>query len=134
MTHTTRSEAGGAASRDTAHNRRLGAQGEAMAAEHLEQHGYRLLARNWRTRDGELDIIALDGDTLVAVEVKTRRGSGYGSPLEAITMRKARRLRRLLLAWVRAERPGIPRLRVDAVGITLRPGDRPRIDHLRGIS
>lgn len=114
--------------------RLLGAQGEALAASYLEQRGHHVLARNWRTRQGELDLITRDGSSLVAVEVKTRSGSGYGNPLEAITVQKARRLRRLLLSWVRSERPGRARLRVDAIGITLRAGEKPRIDHLQGIS
>ena len=117
-----------------AHNRALGAHGEDLAADYLERLGYRVLARNWRTRTGELDLVARDGDTLVAVEVKTRSGSGYGSPLEAITTRKMARLRRLLLDWVRERGVRGARLRVDAVGITVRPGAAPRIDHLRGIS
>ena len=111
----------------------LGRWGEKTAAEYLESQGYRIIARNWRTREGEIDLIAQHEDCCIAVEVKTRSGLGYGNPLEAITRLKARRLRRLLLSWARAERLGACRLRVDAVGITVRPGEQPRIDHLRGI-
>ncbi|XPP25591.1 MAG: YraN family protein [Leucobacter sp.] len=112
----------------------LGSLGETLAAEYLEERGYRILARNWRGgRQGELDLIALDGDCAVAVEVKTRSGTGYGNPLAAITARKAARLRRLLLAWARQTHPGVERLRIDGVGITLRAGEDPRIDHLQGI-
>lgn len=116
------------------HNQRLGAEGERIAAEYLEQLGYTILDRNWRIREGEIDLVARDGSDIVAVEVKTRGGSGYGHPLEAITAIKARRLRRLLLSWVRETRPGLAHLRIDAIGITMRNGERPRIDHLRGIS
>ena len=116
------------------HNQALGARGETIAAAYLEGLGYRILERNWRTRSGELDLIARDGETLVAVEVKTRSGTGYGNPLEAITALKMHRLRRLLLEWVREAGARGTRLRVDAVGITVRPDGRPRIDHLRGIS
>lgn len=144
----------------TTHNRTVGARGESIAAAYLEGLGYRIIERNWFSRYGELDIVAADGSTIVAVEVKTRTGLGYGHPLEAITQRKAARLRRLLLEWCRATGgagsaavaadaadsvgsagPGgvdtriwWELLRVDAVGIVLHPGSSPRIDHLRGIS
>ena len=80
-------------------NQTLGAQGEHIAAHYLVHTlGWRVIARNWRSgRHGELDLIAEDGGSIVAVEVKTRSGLGYGNPLEAITARKTARLRRLLL-------------------------------------
>lgn len=119
----------------TGHNRSLGAHGERLAADYLRLQGFRLLARNWRCRHGELDLIMRDGDTTVAVEVKTRSGRGYGTPLEAITPDKAARLRRLLSEWVRESGSSPLRLRVDAVGITIEPRTHtPHIDHLRGIS
>lgn len=127
------------------HNRTIGARGESIAAAFLEGIGYRIIDRNWHSRYGELDLVVADGDTLVAVEVKTRTGLGYGHPLQAITQRKADRLRRLLLDWCRTSAvntgavTGKPRqwwedLRVDAIGIVLRHGASPSIDHLRGIS
>lgn len=112
----------------------LGALGETIAAQYLEAQGYRVLTRNWRDgARGEIDIVALDERTVVAVEVKTRNGSGYGHPLEAITAAKAARLRRLLSAWARETQPNAEALRVDAIGIMMRPGRSPRIDHVRGI-
>ncbi|MFV0435623.1 MAG: YraN family protein [Leucobacter sp.] len=119
--------------RTATHNQTLGARGESIAAAYLEDLGFRILDRNWRNRYGELDLVALDRDEIVGVEVKTRSGTGYGNPLSAITVRKAGRLRRLLLDWVRAHQARAPGLRIDAVGITIRPGAAPRIDHLRGI-
>lgn len=116
------------------HNRQLGAHGEDLAARYLEHLGCTVLARNWRSRSGELDLVVRDGGTIAAVEVKTRSGDGYGHPLEAITARKSRRLRTLLAEWAREHAPERCALRVDAVGITMRGGERPRIDHLRGIS
>ncbi len=118
-----------------AHNRSLGAQGEALAAEYLEGLGYLLLDRNWRNgREGELDLVVKDGREIVAVEVKTRSSTAAGHPLEAITVWKAKRLRRLLLSWVRERQPRASVLRIDAVGIVLRPGREPSIHHLQGIA
>lgn len=116
------------------HNRTLGVRGEALAVEHLEGLGYQILDRNWRYgRHGELDIVARDTYTVVAVEVKTRSGLKYGHPLEAITAAKATRLRRLLLAWTREHRPRA-RLRIDAIGIVMQPNGRPCLHHLKGIA
>lgn len=117
-------------------NHELGARGEALAARYLEESlGWQVLERNWRDgRRGEIDLVARDGGTLVAVEVKTRSGLGYGAPLEAITAMKAARLRRLLLSWMRERHPAAQSLRIDAIGITLNSEADPRIDHLRGIA
>ena len=68
--------------------RRLGAFGERLAAAHLEAKGYRIRARNYRCREGEIDIVAQDGDTLVFVEVRTRRGDALGGPAESVTATK----------------------------------------------
>lgn len=116
------------------HNLAIGAHGEHIAADYLSSIGCEILARNWRFgRTGELDLVVREHDTLVAVEVKTRSGSGYGSPFEAITPRKAARLRSLLLNWVHAHRPISGNLRIDAIAITLIPGQPARVAHIRGI-
>lgn len=115
-------------------NRALGMQGETIAAAYLEGLGCRVLDRNWRNRYGELDLVIADRGVVVAVEVKTRSGNGYGSPLEAITARKTARLRRLLLDWARVHARSASGLRVDAIAIILRSGAEPSIDHLRGIA
>ncbi len=73
--------------RPSAPRQRLGRWGEGVAATHLEAHGYTILARNWRCAAGEIDLVARDGETLVFVEVKTRRGRAYGAPEEALTPR-----------------------------------------------
>ena len=73
----------------------LGAHGERIAAAYLTDSGLRVLDRNWRCRDGELDIVARDGDALVFCEVKTRRAVGFGHPVEAVGHAKQRRLRTL---------------------------------------
>lgn len=115
------------------HNQACGRLGEEIAAEYLSEHGYEIIARNWRSRSGELDIIARTGRTVVAVEVKTRTGTRYGHPLEAITVRKTRRLKLLLREWSREHLATGTPLRVDAVGITLLETSSPQIDHLQGI-
>lgn len=117
------------------HNRSVGERGEEIATGYLISRGFRLITRNWRCQYGELDLLMRDGDSIVAVEVKTRSGTGFGSALEAITARKAARLRRLLLEWASSTGNRGKVLRVDAVGITLRAnGAPPHIDHLRAIS
>lgn len=117
----------------TTTNRSTGQQGEDVAVIYLQSLGYRIIERNWRIARGELDIIAQDNQTIVAIEVKTRRGQGYGAPLEAITYLKTRRLRRLLFEWVRNAQPNSKQLRIDGIGITLRPAESPLIEHVEGI-
>jgi putative endonuclease len=85
----------------------VGRRGEALAERLLVDEGYVVLARNWRGRGGELDVVALDGDILVAVEVKTRSSLRYGHPAEAVDGRKVDRLRRLTGPWL-AEQGGVP--------------------------
>jgi putative endonuclease len=84
----------------TAGRRALGAHGEDLAARWYDEHGYVVVARNWRCRDGELDLIAAKGSTLVFCEVKTRSSSAYGSPAAAVTPDKQARIRRLAMRWL----------------------------------
>lgn len=113
--------------------RALGRWGENMAARHLESLGWVVLDRNWRHRDGELDIVARDAETVVFVEVKTRRGTGAGHPLEAITYRKRVTLHRLALLWLRAHEIYAGDFRLDAIGVLAPRGQRPRLEHVRGL-
>ena len=116
-------------------NRRLGMQGEQLAAHFLQQQGCKVLAQNWRHgKLGELDLVVQDGTALVAVEVKTRTSCSHGHPFEAITQRKAERLRRLLFAWAKEHRPHASTLRVDAIGIIWAAESEPQIEHLRAIA
>lgn len=110
----------------------LGRYGEELAAEHLVETGLVVLARNWRCADGELDIVALDGDVLVFCEVKTRSGLGYGLPVEAVTPVKARRIRRLAARWLAEDDRSWPQLRFDVVSVVRRRGWAPTLEHLRG--
>ena len=99
--------------------RGLGALGEQLAREHLEKAGYRVLAANYRTRLGELDLVAIEGGCLVGVEVRTKRGRGFGTPEESVTARKAQRLAALVTAYASAH-SGLPEdLRVDVVAVEM---------------
>ena len=111
---------------------RLGAHGERIAAAYLVDAGLRLLDRNWRCRQGELDLVAREGDALVFCEVKTRRGTGYGHPVEAVTPRKQARLRVLAQRWLAAHDEHAPDLRFDVVGVLRRAGGPALVTHLRG--
>ncbi len=102
---------------------RLGRSGERLAADYLQGHGYELVARNVRRREGEVDLIALDGTaeggTLVFVEVKLRRPGQAGRAIEALSPAKQRRLRDLALAYA-ADHPELPeQQRIDVVAIDL---------------
>jgi putative endonuclease len=95
--------------RPSAENRReLGRQGEDTAAQWYERAGYRIAARNWRCSEGEIDlvVVAPDGETVVICEVKTRSSTSFGSPEEAVTLTKQRRLRRLAARWLSQQPPG----------------------------
>ncbi|MCW2741790.1 MAG: hypothetical protein JWR45_2212 [Blastococcus sp.] len=109
----------------------LGVHGERIAATYLTDAGLRLVDRNWRCREGELDIVAREGDALVFCEVKTRRGVGFGHPVEAVTPTKQRRLRTLAQRWLAAHDEHAPDLRFDVVGVLVRPGRPALVTHLR---
>lgn len=117
---------------------RIGRKAEEFAARQLERRGWRLLERNARTRYGELDIVALDGRTLVFVEVKAgRQGAYFGPerPVLSIGPRKQLRIRRLAAAWMMERRGATPRyaeIRFDAIGIAFdrRGGRAVELEHI----
>ncbi|USX51520.1 YraN family protein [Lentzea sp. HUAS12] len=109
-----------------------GRQGEELACRYLEGLGLVVLSRNWTCRDGELDIVAVEGDRLVVCEVKTRSGAAWGRPDEAVDQRKLSRLRRTALRWLAAHGVGWCSVRVDLISITWPPSGEPRLEHLRG--
>ena len=111
----------------------LGRHGEALAVAFLETQGMRIVDRNWRCSEGEIDIVALDGDTLVIAEVKTRKNLAYGHPFEAVDAAKLARLYRLGLSWCRDHELRAPRRRVDVVGIIDDGVGEPKLEHLRGV-
>ena len=109
----------------------LGALGEQLAAEHLERLGYEVVARNHRTRYGEIDLVVADADTLVVVEVKSRRGRG--NPWDNLDDRKRRQVRRMGIAYLTdvPDRPRRRDVRFDAVGVTFDAAGRMvSLDHL----
>ncbi|RPF22151.1 YraN family protein [Myceligenerans xiligouense] len=124
----------------------VGRAGERIALRYVEERGWTVLATNWRCgRLGELDIVALDGDVLVVVEVKTRSGTGFGHPSEAVTERKLARLRLLAGRWTQTHRQAVgqaseragadlPRrwsaVRIDVIAVTLPAGTEPVVEHL----
>jgi putative endonuclease len=111
----------------------LGQQGEQLAAEYLQREGMRILARNWRCSEGEIDIVAADRRVLVACEVKTRSGTRYGTPLEAVTRKKRNRLRRLAVHWVVAHGVLFDEVRIDVVEVLKDPREGFTIEHIRGV-
>ncbi|MFG3050814.1 YraN family protein [Kitasatospora sp. NPDC048239] len=137
-------------------NNGLGRYGERVAARRLAEDGLRILDRNWRCVEGELDIVALDGDTLAVCEVKTRSERGFQQPSEAIDRAKAARLQRLAERWMVERWPGHfarlagadyqsapedPRwpplppggVRIDLVAVINRLRGAASVDHLRGV-
>jgi putative endonuclease len=111
----------------------LGREGEQAAVEYLRREGFRVLDRNWRCAEGELDIVAVDRCTFVAVEVKTRSGTRFGTPLEAVTRAKRNRLRKLAVRWLCAHGVRFEQIRIDVVGLVYEGTGGFTIDHIRGV-
>lgn len=112
------------------HRRALGVAGETAVAGWYARAGYDLLDRNWRCREGELDLVVARAGVLVFCEVKTRRGgSTFGAPFEAVTVRKQRRLRVLALRWL-GDHPEhrARKLRFDVASVLTAPGAPPSIE------
>jgi putative endonuclease len=106
-----------------------GAWGEDLALRYLTRRGYTLVERNYRTRHGEIDLIVRNDDTLVFVEVKLRRGTGFGDPLEAVTFRKQGTIRSLATQYLSDRDPNFGTLRFDVIGI-LASDNKVRIRHI----
>ena len=114
----------------------LGRLGEQLATEHLIRRGFEIVERNYRTRWGELDIVAYDGRTLAFCEVKTRRLTAPGrDPLESVHAVKRSKVRKMAGRWLieRTDRPYADNVRFDAIGVTLDPAGRlVSLEHLEG--
>ena len=109
--------------------RALGAVGEALAARWYEAAGYAVVDRNWRCRDGELDLVAAAAGVVVFCEVKTRRSDRFGAPFEAVTVTKQRRLRGLAARWL-AEHPAAraSQVRFDVASVRVIAAAPPAVD------
>lgn len=115
--------------------RELGRRGEEEAARYLQLQGLTVIERNWRCREGEIDLVALDdmGDCLVVVEVKTRTSELFGRPVQAVTPVKARRLRVLAAQWLAAHPIATSCVRIDVIGVLCRRGSHVEIEHIKGV-
>ncbi|GEE02456.1 UPF0102 protein [Gordonia spumicola] len=116
----------------------IGRLGEDVAADYVGRLGWRILARNWRTRYGELDLIAADGTTLVVVEVKTRASRTFADPAAAVTPQKLRTMRLVTRQWLAEQGEFWPVIRFDIVAIQLDIADpedleRATLSHHTGI-
>ena len=113
----------------------MGALGEQLAVDHLVGLGLVILARNWRCRYGELDVIAADNAsrTAVFVEVKTRTGDGFGGVAEAVPPQKVRRLRRLTSLWLVEQDTRWANIRLDVIGVRIGRARTPELTHVQGV-
>jgi len=112
----------------------LGREGEQAAVSYLEGRGFRILDRNWRCAGGEIDIVAVERHTFVVCEVKTRSGTRYGTPLDAVGRAKRMRLRRLAAQWLSAHGVRYDQIRIDVLGL-LRDGSGGfTVEHVRGVA
>jgi putative endonuclease len=116
----------------TRSTRPVGQLGEALAARYLARRGFEIVARNLRSRLGEIDLVAREGRTLVFVEVKARRGRSGDPPQAAVDGRKQARLARLAVQYLARERAGERACRFDVVAVTLEAGAAARIEHFPG--
>jgi putative endonuclease len=106
-----------------------GAYGEWLAVNFLLKKGFKIIKRNYKNNVGEIDIIALDGDKLVFIEVKTRRGESFGSPIEAVDYKKRRKLINTALCFMRDKKSQSP-ARFDIIGVRLFSGFKKDIEHI----
>lgn len=116
-----------------AHRTALGQAGEQAVADLIEGWGWQILDRNWRSPHGELDIVAMHGDVLIAVEVKTRTSLDFGHPAQAVVGRKLARLRRLVGCWIAAHgHVRFESVRIDVAAVLCR-GDRFDCDYIEAV-
>lgn len=114
---------------------KLGETGEQYVANYLTTNGNQILSRNWRIREGELDIVAIDQDGLIIfVEVKTRTSIAFGDPLESIDRKKLFRIQKLALAWLATNFKLGNSYRIDSAGVIISRAGEITLDYRKGIS
>ena len=111
----------------------VGKYGERIAAQHLREAGLSIIDSNWRCELGEIDIVAVEGSTLVLCEVKTRSTLAYGTPAEALTPAKVHRLWRLAARYIADHQLHPAQVRVDLVAVVRRPRGSAQVEHVQGI-
>lgn len=112
----------------------IGEVGETFVANHLKKKGYAILARNWRIKDGEIDLVALSpSGKITFVEVKSRSSMAFGHPLEAISPDKAYRLQRLALAWLVSNSKFGADFQIDAAAVIIAPSGGIEIDYREAV-
>lgn len=113
------------------HNQAVGASGEQAATDYLVNQGYAILERNFRSRGGEVDIVAKDQEGyIVFVEVKTRRSLSYGLPQLAVNRRKQHQISKGALSWLSRNKRHDCLARFDVIAVLLQDGAAPRIEHI----
>lgn len=110
----------------------LGARGEALAVSRYLAEGYEILDRNWRCRQGELDLVAVRDRVLVFCEVKTRSSDRFGAPIEAITREKRQRIRVLASRWLDEHKPVVREVRFDVASVLVRADGETVVDVMEG--
>jgi putative endonuclease len=108
----------------------FGKKGEAIAARHLKRCGYKIVARNYRNKVGEIDIVARDGETLCFVEVKTRRGDQFGNPKLAVTFQKQKKISMVALSYLKEFRLDGQKARFDVVAV-MDNGKKPVVEIIK---
>jgi putative endonuclease len=108
----------------------LGSEGEALAVEFLRKKGYRIIAKNYKTFLGEIDIVAKDGDTIVFLEVKTRTNESFGYPFEAVNENKRRKIKNVALLFLKKMKEEVP-ARFDVLSISSTGDGGQEITHIK---
>ena len=110
----------------------LGRYGEELAVKYLLDRGYEIIEQNIRYRFGEVDVLAKEEDTLVVIEVKTRRTDAYGLPCEAVNWKKRQHIRRVISLFLATEEISYDILRFDVIEVYVREQAEPCVRHLKG--